>query len=210
MRFLKNKIADANAAPEKTIKQETPSSILTVKVESQTKLEDHTQNTNITNFSPESSITNENKLVLQFTRPNPAKVSQEALHTVRNTKNIVKNYAQAIFKFALSSFSLDYLTRFSRQEGVRIDHFRNYVKSFKGKIEGIYDFRLALLITEADSKEKASFKRILAQIGAIFIKFYSVNWIFNSKVVHKKAHLMYRFKILRRITNPELFTYLKS
>jgi len=53
------------------------------------------------------------------------------------------------------------------------------------------------------------FKRLFQVISEIFIKYFSVNWIFDSKVQYKQAHLKFRFKILRRIQNPELFTYLQ-
>jgi len=63
---------------------------------------------------------------------------------------------------------------------------------------------------QEDSKEVAAVKRGFAEVGEVFIKNFSVNWAFHSRVFHKEAHLKFRYKMLRRVRNPELFTYLKD
>jgi hypothetical protein len=62
---------------------------------------------------------------------------------------------------------------------------------------------------KSDTEKEMEFKNILKKLGEIFIKNFSVNWIFSGKMTYKEAHLKFRFKMLRRIRNPELFTYLK-
>jgi hypothetical protein len=61
-----------------------------------------------------------------------------------------------------------------------------------------------------DSAQLAAFKRIYKRIGEIFIKFYSVNWIFNGRLNYKDAHLKFRNRMLRRLKNPDSFNHIKS
>jgi len=67
-----------------------------------------------------------------------------------------------------------------------------------------------LLVTSEDSAEVAAYKRVFQGLSIIFVKFFSVNWIFSGKLFNKLAHLQCRLKILRRIKNPEHFTYFKG
>ena len=53
-------------------------------------------------------------------------------------------------------------------------------------------------------------KRVFKAIGIIFIRDFTVNWVYNSKIADKLTHLKYRFKMLRRVQNPEFFTYLED
>lgn len=128
----------------------------------------------------------------------------------RQTKNIVKNYGKAICKFSLSENALPYRDTFLQKEQVTFEDFRKFVEENKGSIDGLQHFRSLLLPGKKDDNAKAACKRIFRDVGVVFIKYFSVNWIFHSKIQHKDTHLKYRFKMLRRIKNPKLFTYLKS
>ncbi len=61
-----------------------------------------------------------------------------------------------------------------------------------------------------DSREMKAFKPMFQYVCEVFLKYFCVNWVFHSKVEDKVKHLKYRGKILRRIQNPELFTYLEE
>jgi len=126
----------------------------------------------------------------------------------RATKNIVKNFGRAICSFAISHLALTYLEKILQKEGLLLSQFIRYMKQIRATIDGLHHFRSTLLISEDDSQEIAAAKRAFAAIGEVFIKNFSVNWIFHSRVFHKEAHLKFRYKMLRRIRNPELFTYL--
>lgn len=67
-----------------------------------------------------------------------------------------------------------------------------------------------LIIHEYDSLELALFKKVFKELCIIFIKNYSVNWIFSGKIGHKDVHLHARAKMLRRIKHPEFFTPLSK
>lgn len=129
---------------------------------------------------------------------------------IQSNKNIVKNYARAMINFALSNMARAQLNKILQKECVDLQSFKKFVQAQKEDINSIKKLRELLLITEEDSEKTAALKRAFARISEVFVKFYSVNWIFNSKVSDKLIHLRYRFKILRRIRNPEHFTYLEN
>ena len=65
------------------------------------------------------------------------------------------------------------------------------------------------MIRQIDSFEQQELKKVFSLIGEVFIKDVSVNWIFAARIKYKKAYLKFRFKVLRRIKNPEFLTYLR-
>ena len=125
-------------------------------------------------------------------------------------KNIVKNFGRAICTFAASKLANPYLVNLAATEGIEIEDFIQYAKGMKEKIVGLNHFRSLLLHEINENPKTAAYKRIFRGISEVFIKYFSVNWIFDSKVQYKQAHLRFRFKILRRIQNPEKFTYLQT
>ena len=129
---------------------------------------------------------------------------------VRSTKNIAKNFGRAICSFATSHLAIPYLLPLCEEHKVAPEEFVAYVNKIKGCIDGLHKFRSILMINKDDSKEVVTYKEMFKKVGEIFIKNYSVNWIFSGKVQHKEAHLKFRYKMLRRIRCPELFTYIKK
>ena len=127
----------------------------------------------------------------------------------KSTKTVVKNYGKAIASFVISPIAVPYLSPLIDREGVSIEEFTRYIAEAKEKIEGIDTLRALLLVESHDIRKVAAFKRIFQNMSEIFIKYFSVNWIFSGRMQNKQAHLKFRFKMLRRIQNPQLFTYLK-
>ncbi len=136
-------------------------------------------------------------------------VSSSDCEDGKATKNIPQNFGRAICNFALSDIGLPYVTPILEKEKLALAVFRSFMEDTKKSMRGVIHFREALLINKLDSEEAQALKRAFRDIGEIFIKYFSVNWIFNGKVNYKKACLKFRFKILRRIQNPELFTYIR-
>lgn len=132
-------------------------------------------------------------------------------YSVRCTKNIVKNYGRAICTFASSTTGKPYLEEILKRNNfnVSIEEFNQFVEANKEVVDSIERFKNMMLITKEDPPKLAACKQIFRLMGEVFIKYFSVNWIFSSKIVHKQPHLQFRFKLLRRLRNPELFTYLK-
>ena len=127
-----------------------------------------------------------------------------------SAKNIVKNFGRAIASFCLSEIALLYLEPLMMRKSVVNESFKKFIYNAKDKIDSISTFRSLLLSEEVDSDEISAFKRIFQEMSIIFIKYFSVNWIFSSRLLNKIAHLNCRFKMLRRIMNPQYFTYLKN
>lgn len=126
------------------------------------------------------------------------------------TKHIVKNYGKAMVSFAISDLSRSYLDPMLQEESITVDEFNEYVGKKKDSIEGIESLRNMLVVTPEDSPKEASLKKVFQKIATVFIKYFSVNWIYSGKLKYRQVHLKYRFKMLRRVKNPNLFTYLMS
>ena len=126
-------------------------------------------------------------------------------------KNIIKNYARAMVNFAQSEVAAPYLAEELKAEpNVNLQGFLLFMESQKDEITSIRRLRELLLINEVEDERIASFKRIFQAVSLVFIRDFSVNWIYNSKISDKLTHTKYRFKIFRRVQNPECFTYLED
>ena len=147
--------------------------------------------------------------VLEKKKNNQSERKEKELDDTRSTKNIAKNFGKAICNFSISAISLPYLTPILEKEHIEYSAYKIFIKRSKQNIDGLFSFRSVLLVEENDTEQIKAAKRVFKAIGEIFVKYFSVNWIYHGKVLHKKAHLTFRFKMLRRIQNPELFTYLQ-
>lgn len=127
-----------------------------------------------------------------------------------SSKNIVKNYGKAMCSFASSPIALPYLERLNTDGRVNLREFQDHIHKKRDLIDSIDSLRRLLLIMQNDDSTLIGFKKIFQEISIIFIKYFSVNWIFQGKMSHKQAHLRSRFKMLRRIQNPQYFTYFKD
>ena len=126
---------------------------------------------------------------------------------------IVRNYAKALCSFASSDIALPYLknTINSKYQGsIDIGNFQKYMKEKKGNTASIQSLRKMLMIEVGDSNDERAYKEIFKELSIIFIKYFSVNWIFSGKVKYRLEHIRYRHKMLRRVLNPQYFTYLKG
>ena len=120
--------------------------------------------------------------------------------------NIMKNYARALVNFGLSPLARPYLIN----EDLSYEKFKQTLKAKRKNVNCIKGLRGLLLQERRDSKDMRVFKMMFQRSCEAFLKYYSVNWIFHSKVDDKLKHLSYRGKILRRVRNPEYFTYLED
>ncbi len=130
---------------------------------------------------------------------------------VQSNKNIVKNYARAMVNFAVSTLALPYLDKIIQAETkINLNDFRMFMQEQKEDITSIKNLRELLLVSKTDDENVAIYKKVFQQTCVVFVKFFSVNWVYNSKVSDKVTHVRYRGKLLRRIRNPEYFTYLEN
>jgi hypothetical protein len=127
-----------------------------------------------------------------------------------STKNIVKNYGNAIIGFGITKVALPYIQDKAEEYGVNVAEFQKFMSTKKDSISGIDSLRSFLMESNKDTEQTRGFKAMFKHLAVVFIKYFSVNWIFNSKIKYKEAHLKFRNRMLRRIMDPEHFTYLKS
>ena len=209
MRFLKKKVARAHKIHEQFIKEcsldddiifiiKDEPEIFRTKAHESEKANQESSNTKLLNP----------KTLQTFS--SFGKKNAEPRIRIDSARNIVKNYGRAIASFCLSDIAVLYLDPLILEEEVQISRFKSFILSVKENIDGISSLRSLLLANRDDVKEVAKFKKIFQKICIVFIKYFSVNWIFSSKLKDKITHLNCRFKMLRRVMNPEYFTYLKA
>lgn len=125
--------------------------------------------------------------------------------------NVMRNYATAMVKFALSKFAEPFLSSSPLLRVMSLQVFRDILVERRRKINCILRFRELLPSDKSqDSEEVRAFKGLFREACRAFLKYFWVNWIYNSKLEDKSKYLKYRGKLLRRIENPEQFTYLES
>jgi len=122
----------------------------------------------------------------------------------------MKNYGRAMTNFALSSMAKPYLLSITANLGITLESFQDYIKERKKSANCIKQLRAMLPLGTGQQEEKLELKTAFQKICIIFLKFFVANWLYGSKICEKVAHLKYRFKILRRVKNPQYFTYLKD
>jgi len=204
MSHLKRKIQYARLHNNPPIKQEDPNFPILVKQEIIVKEEEASDNTNLTTNSPSDAGTSGKPDRKQRKKP-----SKPCIGSRQGSKNIVKNYGRAMSSFACSEMAQPYLGPIAEEENVTVAGFHQWIQANKENIDGIERLRWLLIATPKDSASTVAYKKIFQSLCVIFLKFFTVNWIYGGKLTHKQVHLDYRFKMLRRVRNPEIFTYLK-
>ncbi len=127
------------------------------------------------------------------------------------SKNAVKNYGKAIAAFCLSEIGRPYLQKRLQLHQVQFEGFKTFVINKKETIESIDTFRELLTPDrEHDTPAEMKSKLVFKDLSEVFIRDFAVNWIFSSRIRYRETHLNLRCKMLRRVKNPEHFTYLQS
>ena len=124
-------------------------------------------------------------------------------------RHMIPNYSKALMAFATSSIAVYYLEPALQREGITLDDFVSFVNKAKQTHSNIVAFRKLLLIGSEEEVKTVACKVVFRMISEVFIKYFSVNWIMHSRVTQKLMYLKFRSKMLRRIQNPELFTYVR-
>ena len=159
---------------------------------------------------PEPILVVPNKIQLRTRNRRPAEDNSIKVDTYKKptSSNIMKNYARAMVNFAISPLASPYLDELVKGKLLSIEAFKECLDSKKMTTNCISNFRELLLIKNGDTQETKEFKSSFLAICEVFLRYYSINWIYHSKISDKKGHLKCRGKILRRVQQPEFFTYL--
>ena len=140
------------------------------------------------------------------------KKGPRALSAYQGTK-IVRNYAQVLCSFGSSIMAKSFLKKLIEQKYnglVEIEAFQLYIRRKKESTQSMASLRDLLTVKQDETELEISYKRLFSDISVVFLKFFAVNWIFSGKVKHKLDHLKCRHKMIRRVRNPEYFTFLKG
>jgi len=195
MPYLKNKVNISRKSPKNDLVSEAEDTLTIPLNLSEPKLQVQKEN-------------NRPKKAAKQPNQNASKVKRD--QSKPSSKNIVKNFGKAMCSFASSDLALPYLDQINAKKNVNIEHFQDHIHKKRDLIDSIDSLRTLLLITKLDDEVMMGFKKLFQAISVIFIKYFSVNWIFQGKMSHKQAHLRSRFKMLRRIKSPQHFTYFKD
>ncbi len=129
---------------------------------------------------------------------------------VLSSDNIIKNYGREMTSFALSTMAETYLKEVTGKYGVKMSKFLRFVRAKENSANCIRKLREMPPIQSDMNRPDFRLRQVFQEISIIFLKFFCVNWLYNSKIDGKIIHLHYRFKILRRVKDPDNFTYLKE
>jgi len=122
----------------------------------------------------------------------------------------MKNYGRAMTNFALSKMAQFYLNPIVEGLNITIEGFQNYISQKKKSANCIKQLRAMLPLHDDQRDPDLNYKKAFQSICVVFLKFFCINWLYSSKIAEKVAHLRFRFKIMRRVKNPQYFTYLKD
>ena len=175
------------------------------------KIEEMVQNST-GQSSEQDSETNNSESIQEYLLPMRKPRSKPTCPNA-NSKNIVKNYGKALCSFASSKVAIPYLDNIVEKnelKPVSVSSFAQYIKLKKEGLNSIESLRRLLVLESKDSVEISCYKILFKEVSIIFLKYFSVNWIFGGRLAHKDAHMKFRFKMLRRVQDPEHFTYLKA
>jgi hypothetical protein len=198
MRYLKNKIA-------KAIEHHKLSKTLVSPSKSATKetfqINQKSLRKNLKNNDPKSSFMGEENHV------NSIK-TEKRKRAAGN--NVMKNYCAAMIHFAFSQMAEPYLAKLPEIQVLTLSKFYSILKLKKSNVNCISNLRQVLVQEQEDSDEIKAFKVLFQKACTVFLKFFSVNWIYNSKLTEKSKYLRYRGRLLRRVQDPAKFTYLEE
>jgi len=126
------------------------------------------------------------------------KKTKHSINRLAN-KNIAKNYGRAIANFAASSLAMPYIEDMFQSDEVLKASFREYALSMRDFIQNLETLRDAMVAHSYDSEMLITFKAAFQKAAEVFMKYFSVNWIFSGKLLYKHEYLKQRGKILRRV-----------
>ena len=121
---------------------------------------------------------------------------------------IMKNYSTALTDFALSNLAQPYLDSMLQRHTASYPVFCLFVTRDTQNVNCIQNLGTKLMIFRNDTESTIRYKRVFQEICQVFLKYFCINWIFDSKVDGKMMYLRCRLKVLRKIQKLEHSIYL--
>jgi len=142
----------------------------------------------------------------QFALPKKEKIPEkknQSNQPKKYVKNVDLTCIKAIITFANSHTALPYIKVCLQQENLKFTDLISFITLTKERItNGVQSFWSLFLDDCCHDPKTEACKRIFQNLSQVFIDNFSVEWIMQSKLVHKDAYLKYRQKMLKKIQNP--------
>jgi len=125
--------------------------------------------------------------------------------SAKRFQEVLKNMAQALVGFSLSELALPYLEMIQRKyrEDFHIDCYRDFLRIQSEYVNSLKNFKSLFLSKYAENEIEVVYKRVCRRIAVIFLKYFAVNWLFQSNLKNKQYYLKLRFKLLKLIQRVE-------
>lgn len=165
--------------------------------------------------TPETSDFDSQEQKKQYTKmknkiyQNKQRLKKRKLKESIETKNIVKNYGRAIANFALSDTAAPYLEQIQEFKLIPKGTLTEYCNRMKTSICSFNSLRAAVMLDQSEPTELVYVKKVFRRIAEVFMKYFSVNWIFGGKLLYRNVYLKHRGPLLRGIKYPEVYTSIK-
>lgn len=122
--------------------------------------------------------------------------------TTRTTlQQVIRRLTQAILDFILSELAMPYIEQIQKHENesFSIKSFCEYIRNQREYLGYSRNLKGLVLCAEGENEQEVAYKRVFRKIAVIFLKFFVVNWLFQSRLRNKEVYLKLRFKLLRII-----------
>lgn len=160
-------------------------------------------------FLPPSDRGNDNLTDMEINRGLSAFVndSTEQLRTrtsytkTPKTTQVIQKLIQAILDFILSELAMPYIEQIQKHENEHFStaSFCQYIRTQREYLGYSKNLKGLVLCAEGENEQEVAHKRVFRKIAVIFLKFFVVNWLFQSRLRNKEVYLKLRFKLLRII-----------
>ena len=120
--------------------------------------------------------------------------------TKNETKNIPKNYGKAIISF-IEKYK-DIVMKICSDLDVPFEDFYSDMMEYKKTINTISDLRK--LWTEY------KYAQCMRIVSCLFLRKYSLSYIFNSRICNFKSHIKYRQRLIEAVSDPHGFRHIKE
>lgn len=95
---------------------------------------------------------------------------------------IIKDFICALIEFSLSKLSKPYIEVILQTKEISAQGFREFIQSRKNNMNRVSDLKDMLQVSEADNNSQIISKRVFQELSVIFIKCFSVSWIFVARL----------------------------
>jgi len=126
--------------------------------------------------------------------------AQRRTYKFKSQRSLNSKFIRAIYHFSLSEDASPYLKPFLAKESIEFDVFMQFVvQKTTQRNFTLSGFISGLRLLPDDAGKVVACKRIMESIGLVFMKYFSIDWIFKGKGCFKMGYLRLRSKLMRKM-----------